>query len=194
MKTGLRRWFVSLSLVSIFGLFTWSSGTAFAATPAAHSSLTRSSASPQTPVCTPGWEYFNVTNLGTTLHQIGPTYQYDNDTSQTVPYTFTLTTSATVSLSASISGSIDINAIIAGIKGQLGITVHGSVTISAGLKAGPINVPAGKSGFARFGIFVLETYGHYAYIDSNCKIGIDKGYITVHAPKSVGIETWTGAD
>lgn len=185
MRTGLWRWLVSFSLLSIFGVLTWLPGTAFA--------TTGSSGSPQARVCNAGWRYDILSNDGKVLHQIGPTYQVDNDGPKAVTETLIAQVGGTVRVTASGGLSVDANVIVASVHSQLNITVSVSLTLTIGLKTSE-SVPAGQSGYARFGVFVQKTYGHYYYLQGDCNIGLDDGDITTWTPRSVGWEIWTGAD
>ena len=164
---------------------------AFAATGPNHHGKPTSSGTPTVPACEEGWYYDNISIQGYPLAQVGPTYRDYNGTGNNETDTFTATTSGTISLSVSAEVSVNANVIIGSVQAKTGLSVTTSITATVGNQV-QMTVPPHKAGYAAYGVFRVETTGHYYFRFMNCVIGTDDGYITTYSPWYVGWNTWTG--
>jgi hypothetical protein len=88
-----------------------------------------------------------------------------NNTSSTIPVTFTSSVAHTISTtwtsSATISGGVKLGIINLTVSATLGVATTDSVTTTIGVNVGPVQVPPGNTVFGNWGVFQQETQGTY---------------------------------
>jgi hypothetical protein len=182
----VRRLIIKLAALAVLAL------SLTALTPAAFAaSLSQDTVSPRAQVCDEGWVFDSIVKIATILAQVGPTYRDYNGTSAMADMTLTSTVSGTVGVSTTIGAEANAGVIVANVKTSLSVNVSISITATVS-NTFRISVPAHKAGYGNYGVFRIETSGHYYYRTSSCKASPDDGTITAYSPWYVGWNTWIG--
>lgn len=143
-----------------------------------------------TGACEAGW-YFNPTSRSTdTFAPVGPQQANPNGTGSASQDTFTASVSGTVSVEVSGSVNVGVDAKVASIGAEYGISAAASVTAEMG-NSTTITVPAGQTGFAQYGVHQAVVQGVEQYRTPACTVTSTR-QTTVVAPYGVGWSTWTG--
>lgn len=122
----------------------------------------------------------------------------ENNTSSTIPVTFTSTVASTVtttfSASASISGGVNVSIINASVSATLGITTTNSLTTTIGVTVGPVQLPPGMTLFGDWGVFGQLTEGTYWKMYACSLAGHTRppyvAYGTAFSPIAQGWKVW----
>lgn len=179
-------------LIKSIGLVLLGLSLAVVLTPSAFAASPKTITSPKVIGCgSATYVYDHVSYKGLPLLQFGPTYRDYNGGTATAEMTLTATVGGTATLTVSTSVKVDASVILAGAEATVGTSLSYSVTANVSNQF-KIYVPAHKAGYGAYGVFRVETTGHYYYRLSDCSVGTDYGTITAYSPDYVGWNTWIG--
>jgi hypothetical protein len=149
-----------------------------------------SQVSPKGRICTAGWVYGYLSNQGTQLFQVGPTYRDYNGTSSTATVKLTAAVSGSISLILNPSAGIEASVVFGSVKASINYSIQWTLTASQGNEI-DISVPAHKAGYGAYGVITQKVLGDYYYRGSNCSKSGDT-WVTSYSPWYVGWITWIG--
>ena len=132
------------------------------------------------------------------IHNAVESRAVENNTTSTIPVTFTSTVASTVtttfSASASISGGVNVSVINLSVSATVGVTTTNSVTTSIGVNVGPVQVAPGMTLFGDWGVFGQLTEGTYWKMFACSLAGHTRppsqAYGTAFSPIAQGWKVW----
>lgn len=132
------------------------------------------------------------------VHRAVESRAVENNTSSTIPVTFTSTVASTVtttfSASASISGGVNVSVINLSVSATLSITTTNTVTTTIGVNVGPVQVAPGMTLFGDWGVFGQLTEGTYWKMFACSLAGHTRrpseAYGTAFSPIAQGWKVW----
>lgn len=132
------------------------------------------------------------------VHRAVESRAVENNTSSTIPVTFTSsvaqTVSTTFSASASISGGVNVSIINASVTATVGVSTTNSLTTTIGVNVGPVQLPPGLVLFGDWGVFGHQTEGTYWKMFACSLAGHTRrpstGYGVAFSPIAQGWKVW----
>jgi hypothetical protein len=132
------------------------------------------------------------------VHRAVESRAVENNTSSTIPVTFTSsvaqTVSTTFSASASISTGINVSIINASVSATLGVSTTNSLTTTIGVNVGPVQLPPNMTLFGDWGVFGQLTEGTYWKMKACSLAGHTRrpyeAYGTAFSPVAQGWKVW----
>ena len=139
-----------------------------------------------------GWKFTKVTRTALEFKPTTSIYGAENRTGSTSTVTFKTDESGTVGMKVSIGAKAQAGVILASAETTFGLEFYGSLTTSIGVST-TINVPPRSGGYGQYGVRRYVIKGHYYYLNQDCSIGTDYGYISANLPERKIWKTWTEA-
>jgi hypothetical protein len=137
-----------------------------------------------------GWKYTSISKVSDEHVRVTDLYRNYNGTSSNATVTFTAQETGTVGYSISIGAKAQAGVILASAETSLNINFSYSLSTTYG-NAMTITVPPRYYAYGQYGVWRTYIKGRYYYLNSNCSIGTDYGWVYARLPKSKGWKTWT---